>query len=36
MERFVNDALKDMATLRVLTDRGLKAGDAAVVDIDGV
>ena len=34
VEKFVNDALKDMATLRVLTDRGLKAGDAAVVDID--
>ena len=28
VEKFVNDALKDMATLRVLTDRGLKAGDA--------
>ena len=26
VEKFVNDALKDMATLRVLPDRGLKAG----------
>ena len=34
MEKFYADAMKDLSTLRVITDRGLKAGDAAVVDID--
>ena len=35
-DKFWNDALKDQSTLRVVTDRGLVSGDAAVVDIDAV
>ena len=35
-DKFWNDALKDKSTLRVVTDRGLVSGDAAVVDIEAV
>jgi trigger factor len=35
-EKFWFDKLKDLATLRVTTDRGLIEGDAAVIDIDAV
>jgi len=35
-DKFWNDALKDQSTLRVVTDRGLVSGDAAVVDIEAV
>lgn len=35
-EDFYKNALKDRSTLRVVVDRGLISGDAAVVDIDAV
>jgi len=36
LEQFYKDRMKDMATLRVITDRGLESGDAAVIDVDAV